>query len=229
MADLANSLANYLGSFSLLAYFFVFIGGVLISFTPCVYPLIPIIVGYIGGQKKKSRFQLFLLSLLYVLGMAATYSALGALASLTGKIFGQVQSSPIAHFIVGNIMIFFGLSLLDVFHIRFFSFGGKFKLSGLGSFGMGMISGLIASPCISPVLGVLLTFVATKQNILYGISLLFTFALGMGLVLLIAGTFTGLFTRLPRSGKWMERVQKFFGFFLIFFGEYFLIKAGMLI
>ncbi len=229
MADLLNSLSIHLKEFSFLAYLSVFAGGLVVSFTPCVYPLIPIIIGYIGGRKEKSRLQLFFLSLIYVLGMAIIYSILGAIAALSGKIFGEIQSSPLAHFIVGNIIIFLGLSLLGVFHLPVFSFGGKLKTGALGAFGMGMASGLIASPCISPVLGTLLAFVATRQNVLYGISLLFTFALGMGVILLVAGTFTGTLAILPRSGKWMERVQKFFGIFMILLGEYFLIKAGYLL
>ena len=224
-----NNLSIYLEGHSLLAYFSVFIGGLVISFTPCVYPLIPIIVGYIGGQKEKSRTKAFFISLIYVLGMAVTYSILGVMAALTGKIFGEIQTSPLAHIIVGNIIIFFSLSLLGVFPLPLFSFGGRQKIAGFGSLGMGMVSGLIATPCVSPVLGVLLTFVATKQNIFYGVSLLFTFALGMGAVLLIAGTFAGVLTALPKSGKWMERIQKFFGIFMLLLGEYFLVKAGYLL
>ncbi|MEA3369644.1 MAG: cytochrome c biogenesis protein CcdA [Candidatus Ratteibacteria bacterium] len=229
MADLFNSLSIHLKGFSLLAYLSVFAGGVVVSFTPCVYPLIPIIIGYIGGQKEKSRLQLFFLSLIYVLGMAVIYSILGAIAALSGKIFGEIQSSPLAHFIVGNIIIFLGLSLLGVFHLPVFSFGRRLKTGALGAFGIGMASGLIASPCVSPVLGTLLAFVAARQNVLYGISLLFTFALGMGVILLAAGTFTGTLAILPRSGKWMERIQKSFGIFMILLGEYFLIKAGYLL
>ncbi len=229
MVNLLNSLSIHLKEFSFLAYLSVFAGGLVVSFTPCVYPLIPIIIGYIGGQKEKSRLQLFFLSLIYVLGMAIIYSILGAMAALSGKIFGEIQNSPLAHFIVGNIIIFLGLSLLGVFHLPVFSFGGKLKTGALGAFGMGMASGLIASPCVSPVLGTLLAFVATRQNVLYGISLLFTFALGMGVILLAAGTFTGTLAILPRSGRWMERVQKFFGIFMILLGEYFLIKAGYLL
>jgi len=226
---LLNGLAIHLEGFSILTYLSVFLGGFLISFTPCVYPLIPIIIGYIGGQKEKSRPRAFFLSLIYVLGMAITYSILGAAAAFSGKIFGEIQTSPLAHIIVGNIIIFLGLSLLGVFKLPFFSFGEKLKLKGLGSLGMGMVSGLIASPCVSPVLGVLLAFVATKQNVFYGLSLLFTFALGMGVLLLVAGTFTGVLMALPKSGKWMERIEKVFGIFMIFLGQYFIIKGGYLL
>jgi len=229
MVNLLNSLSIHLEAFSLFTYFLVFTGGVFISFTPCVYPLIPIVIGYIGGQKEKSRAKIFLLSLIYVLGMAITYSILGATAALTGKFFGEIQTSPLTHIIAGNILIFFGLTLLGLFHLPLFSFGQRQKIAGFGSLGMGMVSGLIAAPCVSPVLGALLTFVATKQNVFYGVSLLFAFALGMGVVLLIAGTFTGVLTALPKSRKWMQRTEKFFGIFMIILGEYFFIKAGYLL
>ncbi len=229
MGNLIGNLSIHFKEFSFSTYFLVFIGGVAISFTPCVYPLIPLVIGYIGGQKEKSRLKIFILSLLYILGMAVTYSILGLTAALTGKIFGEIQNSPVAHMFIGNILIFFGLSSLGVFRFPFISFSGVKKIKGLGSFGMGLVSGLITSPCVSPVLGGLLTFIASKQNVFYGATLLFVFSLGMGSFLLFVGTFSGLLGSLPKSGRWMERVERFFGFFMIIVGEYFLVKAGYLL
>src|SRR3989338_6887227 len=97
-------------------YFLIAFGaGILVSFTPCVYPLVPIIVGYIGAQATGYRLKGFLLSIIYSLGIATTYSFLGVIASLTGKIFGQTAGSPWTYFVVANACIFFGLVLLDVF------------------------------------------------------------------------------------------------------------------
>ena len=224
---------QYIESSSIIAYPVVILGGIATSFTPCIYPVIPIIVGYIGGQERHSKFTGFTLSSSYVLGMALTYSALGAFAALTGKLFGQIQNNPIVYFLVANIIILFGLSMLGLFSIPIPSFmnkgGSKKKRPGLrGAFGLGLASGFITAPCTVAILGVLLTFIATKQNILFGISLLFSYALGMGFLLLLAGTFTGFLTALPRSGMWMKRIQILFGLFMLALGEYFLFQAGRL-
>jgi thiol:disulfide interchange protein DsbD len=96
----------------------------------------------------------------------------------------------------------------------------------LGALLLGIASGIIMSPCSVPVLAVLLGYVATKQNIILGMALLFVFAFGMGTILIILGTFTALLTSLPKSGPWMVRIQKLFGYIFIAMGEYFLITAG---
>ena len=215
-----------------LAYPASFIAGFFASLTPCVYPVIPIIAGYIGGEAEGSRKKGFSLSVFYVIGMAVTYSALGAFAALSGRIFGEVQSNPIAHIIVANIIILFGLSMLGVFVLPVPSFsrssGGKGR-GAIGAAGMGFVSGFVTAPCTVPVAGVLLAYVAGRQNLYFGISLLFTFELGMGLILILVGTFVGLLTSLPKSGAWMSRIEKAFGVFMILLGEYFLIHAGKLL
>lgn len=224
---------QYIQSSSILAYPIVLLGGVATSFTPCIYPVIPIIIGYIGGQENHSKFIGFTLSSSYVLGMALTYSALGAFAALTGKFFGQIQNNPLVYLIVANIIILFGLSMLGLFSIPVPSFlnrsGPVKKRRGLGgAFGLGLASGFITAPCTVAILGVLLTFIATKQNILFGISLLFSYALGMGFLLILAGTFTGFLIALPKSGMWMKWIQIVFGLFMLALGEYFIFQAGRL-
>jgi cytochrome c-type biogenesis protein len=233
MNNFLNGLETYLQGAPHLAYLAVFIGGVLTSFTPCIYPLLPIIVGYIGGSGEHGKFRSFILSLVYVIGMAITYAALGAIAALTGKLFGQVQSNPWIYFIIGNIIILMGLSMLGVFTFTVPVFfqklqKGKNKKGVLGPFLLGLSSGLIAVPCTAAVMGVVLTYVAAKQNVVFGVTLLFVFALGAGALLLIAGTFTGLLLALPKPGVWTKVVQKIFGWFMIALGEYFLIRAGTL-
>ncbi|HQP92272.1 MAG TPA: cytochrome c biogenesis protein CcdA [Candidatus Omnitrophota bacterium] len=203
--------------------------GILVSFSPCVYPLLPITIGYIGASQQKDRFHSFLMSLIYVLGMAITYSILGVFASLTGKIFGQISSSPISFFIIGNICIILGLSMLGVFELHmpnFFLNKMKPHKSKWSVFLLGATSGLIVGPCTAPVLGATLVYVATKQNLFYGILLLFSFAYGMGTLLILAGTFSGVLVNMPKSGKWMYTIEKFGGVLLILAGEYFLINMG---
>ena len=203
--------------------------GLLVSFSPCVYPLLPITIGYIGAAGHKHRFHAFLLSLIYVLGISITYCILGAFASLTGKIFGQISSSPLSFFIIGNICIIFGLSMLGLFEVHlpnFFLNKAKRGKSIFSIFLLGITSGLIIGPCTAPVLGTILVYVATKQNLFYGIFLLFSFSYGMGALLILTGTFSGLLVNLPKSGKWMYTVEKIGGVLLILAGEYFLINMG---
>ncbi|MEW5818058.1 MAG: cytochrome c biogenesis protein CcdA [Spirochaetota bacterium] len=224
---------SYIQSTSILAYPVVLLAGVATSFTPCVYPVLPIIVGFIGGQGSRSKMSGFVLSSAYVLGMAITYSFLGAFAALSGMLFGQIQNNPVAYLIIANIIIFFSLSTLGLFSLPMPSFlsrsgSGKVRQGVIGAFGLGLASGLITAPCTVAILGVLLTYIASQQNLVFGISLLFTYALGMGFLLILAGTFTGLLTALPKSGVWMKRAQTVFGLFMLALGEYYLIQAGRL-
>lgn len=234
MENLLQAFESYLHAGSILSYASVFVGGVLISFTPCIYPVLPITVGYIGGKSQGSKGRGFYLSLSYVLGMAVTYAALGTVAAASGRVFGQVAANPVANIVVGNVCILMALSLLDVFHVPVPAplaspHAGKQRSGVLGAFTVGLASGLVVGPCTAPVLGTLLVYVGARQNVLFGTSLLFVFALGMGTVLLALGTFTGLLANLPKSGKWTEAVKKGFGVFLILVGEYFLLEAGKLL
>jgi len=220
-----------LQSFSPLAYVIVFAAGVLTSFTPCVYPMIPVTVTYIGGAQAGSKKRAALRTLVYVLGIAIVYSSLGAFAALTKSFFGQISTNPWIYFVVGNIIILFGLSMLDAVVIPIpgmLTRGAKGGDNYLGALVMGMASGLVAAPCTAPVLGTLLIYVGSSGSVFYGASLLFTFAFGLGFLLLILGTFAGALTSLPKAGAWMVTVKKAFGLGMILVGEYFLIKMGRL-
>jgi len=215
-----------------LSFISAFLGGVLVSFSPCVYPLVPITLGFIGVKAGSSRLKGLILSLVYVFGLAITYSILGLIASFTGRLFGQISSHPISFFIIGNACIIAGLSFFDIININFtgIRLQNKIKMKGdiLSVFLLGLASGLIAGPCTAPALGTILLYVATKQNIFYGASLLFVFAYGMGFLLILVGTFSSFFMNLSRSGIWLARLKKLSGFILLGIGEYFLIKAGRL-
>jgi thiol:disulfide interchange protein DsbD len=213
-----------------LGYISAFLGGIAVGFSPCVYPLIPITLSFIGVGGKSSRRKAFFLSLVYVSGIAVTYSALGLIAALTGNIFGRIAEHPASSLIVGNACIISGLSFLDVININFtgIRLQNKVKRTGgyLSAFLMGIVSGLIAGPCTAPALGVILVYVASKQNVFYGASLLLVFAYGMGLLLILSGTFSGMFMNTAKSEIWHSRIKKISGFFLIGVGEYFVIQAG---
>jgi thiol:disulfide interchange protein DsbD len=222
-----QGLEKYLQDTSFIAYIIVFTSGIITSFTPCVLPLIPIIAGYIAGQKIKRKIDCFFLSIFYTIGMAITFSALGAFASLTGTMFGAIQTSATANIIVGNIILLMALWILDVIYIPIPSLNPKMKKYGIiSSFILGLSTGFISVPCVTPVLGTLLTYVATKQNLLFGITLLFTYAFGIGFLLIIVGTFTGFITTLKKIEIYSEKIKKMFGYAMLILAEYFFIKAG---
>lgn len=226
-----NGMTGYLQDASLLAFLAAYLGGILISFTPCIYPVIPITIASIGSHGRVSKIKSFLISLVYVLGISLTYSGLGAAAALQGKLFGQIQTNPWTYVIVANIFIFMGLSLLGIFVLPvrtpgFLTRVQPNKKGVLNIFFLGVVAGLVMGPCTVPVFTALLGYVAANQDILWGTGLLFTFALGMGTPLILLGTFTSLVTSMPKSGAWMVAVNHISGWILLAMGEYFLVKAG---
>jgi thiol:disulfide interchange protein DsbD len=230
-----QGLAVYHRESFVLAYLAVYLGGVLVSFTPCVYPVIPITIAFIGARGSVSRGRGFLLSVFYVLGLSVTYTALGGFAALSGKLFGLTQTSPWVFLVMANLCLLMGLSMLDVFvlPVRIPQFVARLQphapARGMASsFFIGAASGLVMGPCTAPVMAVLLGFVATRQDLFYAVSLLFVFSFGTGTLLIIVGTFAGLLANLPKSGAWMTRINHFFGWIMIATSEYFLIQAGIL-
>lgn len=206
-------------------YLIAFFGGVLVSFTPCVYPLIPVSAGYIGVHSSGSRLKGFLLSLVYVTGVAVTYALLGLLAALTGSFFGHFSSHWATRLAVGGIIVLFGLSMMGAFNItvpRIFHLRNHKQHNFLSTFFLGLSSGLMASPCLTPVLGSILLYLTTKGHLWYGATLLFVFAYGMGLMLIVVGTFSSALMGLPHSGRWMEVAKKVFAGILLGVGVYFI-------
>lgn len=206
-------------------YLLAFLSGIGISLTPCVYPIIPITIAYIGVQSAGSKIKGFSLSFVYVTGVAVTYSLLGLIASLTGQFFGKISSHPLVNIFAGIIICLFGLSMLDLFSInlpRIIKMPVKNKQGYFPAFLLGIISGLIIGPCVTPFLGAILVYLAEKKNIFYGMSVLLTFAYGMGFILIVCGTFSSLLIGLPKSGKWMLYIKKIFAIILLAIGVYFI-------
>ena len=211
----------------LAALLLVFFAGILASLTPCVYPLIPITIGIFGAQQAKTRREAFSLSLVYVLGIAVTYSALGVAAASLGTVFGGAMQSG---WVLGGIAALFfalGLSSLGVFEIRIpGSLQTRLSQAGgagyYGAFLMGLVAGIIAAPCVGPIVAGILVYVAQQQDPVLGLILLSTFAFGMGQLFLALGTFSSLLNRLPQSGSWMEAVKTIFGIIFIAMAVYYL-------
>lgn len=210
---------------SLIWLFSAFLLGILTSLTPCIYPIIPITVATLGQQ---SKYSVKIRTVLYCVGFAVVYSALGAIAALTGQMFGAIASNPIVMITFANLLLLFAFILKGWIPVpaRLQSFGGQ---SNNSAFTMGALSALVAAPCSSPVLAAILLFVAEQQSPLWGTSLLFCFSLGMCLLLFVAGIFSGYLSKLPRSGKWMSTIQWLMFLLLLLMAQYYLIKAGQLI
>ena len=231
---LSQTLQGQLDAGSLSAVFVGFAAGVLTSFTPCVYPMIPVTVTYIGGAAAGNRRRAVALSTTYVLGLAIVYAGLGVAAALLGKIFGEWTRHPVVYAGVGLIIIALGLAMLDVFTIPALATGlqGKGARKGgyLGAAVMGVAAGFVAAPCTAPVLGLLLAYVGQTRNVVWGGSLLFVFALGLGLLLMLLGVFSGMLSSLPKAGMWTVRIKKGFGIAMLVVGAYFLwMSATMLL
>lgn len=211
----------------------VFWSGVLVSFTPCIYPILPITASFIAGANTKGTKKMgFIISLFYVLGVAITYSGLAVFAAMTGKLFGSIQNNPYVFMIVANFLIFFALVMFDIIPLPTIGISKHHRAKPKNIWAVimfGMASGLVVGPCLSPALGTLLAFIATKQNIFYGVLLMFVFAYGVGASLILVGTFSGLLSNLPKSGFWLVRIKQFCGLALLIAAEYFLVKAGGLL
>lgn len=211
----------------LLSLFIVFMGGLALNLTPCVYPLIPITIGYFGGQSEGSTKRLAMLGALFVLGMALMYSVVGVITSLTGAIFGALLQNPIVILVIVGILFTLSLSMFGVYEFQLPSSlvnkAGGAKGGLFGAFFMGLTMGIVAAPCIGPFVLGLVTVVAAKSDPLYGFLMFFVLALGLGLPYFLLAIFSGKIKSLPKAGMWMESVKHIFGIILLGMAVYFLL------
>jgi len=191
METLLQYLSKSIADKPLLAYFGVFIGGAFSSSSPCVLATIPLVIGYVGGYSEGDRRKAILYSLTFIFGLSLTFTILGAIASLIGGLFGMVSRTW--YFVVGGIAIAIGLHLIGLYDWNLsFPVHLQPKQRGiLGAFLLGALFGIVSSPCATPVLALILAFVASKGEVVYGISLLFIYALGHCALIFLAGTATG--------------------------------------
>jgi thiol:disulfide interchange protein DsbD len=199
---------------------FALLLGLLLSLTPCIYPMIPITVGILQAQGAQSVLRNFLVSCSYTTGIATTFALLGLSAAFTGQLFGSLLGNPL--FVVGIVLVLLYLAgsmigLYEMYIPSFLTAGNTTYKGGslLSTFVFGAVTGTIASPCLSPGLVLLLTLVTTIGSKLIGFLILFAFGMGLGIPLLIIGTFSGSMNVLPSAGMWMVEVKKFFGFIMI--------------
>ena len=211
-----------------LAIVAVFLGGVMTASNPCVLAMIPLMIGLVAGKKGTASLKkTFFFSLFFVLGLAVTFTAMGLVSALMGRMFGNI--GRFWKYAVAGVCLVMGVQLLGAFKLNFAapkSFA-KIREGGLGAFLLGLLFGVVSTPCAVPVLAVLLAFVADKGNIVYGGFLLFIYAQGHSLLILIAGTSMGAAKRLIESkglNKTSRFLQKAAGIIIILLGIYFLIS-----
>jgi thiol:disulfide interchange protein DsbD len=206
--------------------------GVLISFTPCVYPIIPITVSVLASRREGSKTAVIGAALLHVLGLALTYAILGVLVASLGNVVRAALFSPWFLIPLAAIFVLFALSMFDVVTIQVPQrLGDKLRrLTGtgegegegtglLGVFFMGVIAGIVAGPCVAGPVAAVLGYVATSGDAVLGFGMLFALGWGMGIILIVAGVSTSL---LPKAGGWMVGVKHFLGFVMLWAAAYFL-------
>ncbi|TCQ07921.1 cytochrome c biogenesis CcdA family protein [Serpentinicella alkaliphila] len=216
-----------IASKSLIIILIIFAGGIITSLSPCILSMLPVMIGYIAGYGDNSaKTKGFALSTTFVLGMSTTFAILGLVAASLGIVFGQISS--VWYYILATVAIIMGLNLLGVIS---FNIPGIKKmpvvLTGyLGAYVMGLFFGLAASPCATPVLAVIMTYVALEGELVFGALLLFIYGIGHGLPLILAGTFTVLLKKLPKLERYTQYINYFSGGILILLGLWLLIRVS---
>jgi len=212
-----------------ISIFLVFLSGIGLNLTPCVYPLIPITVSYFGGKSDKAKGKPYIHGLFYILGIALTNSILSLFATLTGNILGSLLQKRYVVFFISLFLILLSLSLFGYWEIRIPERISKIlskKFSGYsGSFFIGLLFGIFAAPCAGPFIIGLMLYVLKMKDPLLGFIYFFSLSLGMGVPIGLLATFSGMLNRLPSSGKWMIWVKKLFAWTLVFMAVYFLRPA----
>ena len=209
-----------------------FLAGFLVSFSPCIYPLIPITLGIVGVATSSSKVKGFLISFIFVLGISTVYTTLGIVSSLLGVLLGDLFINSITYLILAVVFMILGACHFGIIKIKIPFFTPNYQPNNKGLLSiyiLGMVSGLAVIPCNFPVLGTILSLISVKANIIYGALALFLFSLGYGVILIVLGLFTGLIRKLPKQGLWLIIVNKLFSSVLIIIGIIFLIRFIVLI
>jgi cytochrome c biogenesis protein CcdA len=223
-----DNIEQIVAVYPVIAFGAVFLAGIISSASPCVLATIPLVVGYVGGYADGDRKKAFLYSVAFILGLSLTFTAFGAAAGLLGTMFGMIGGWWYA--VLGVVAVIMGLQMVGLYQIRLpIHIEMKPKRRGIiGAFLLGLFFGIVSSPCATPVLVVILTLVASKGEVLYGTGLLFVYALGHCMLMLLAGTFTGFveaFVKAKGVRNFSEWTKRFGGAIICLVGLYLLYQA----
>ena len=221
MAEITNS------PFIFVSVFFLGLG---LNLTPCIYPMLSITISLFRGSEHESRGRAFVKALAYVLGMVTMYSVLGLVAAMTGSFFGEWLQNFWVQLTTGILVIGLAFSMLGLYQFRLPSwlmpsYHGAAKGALLSFFVSGLLVGIVAAPCMGPTVLALLTFVSVQQDMVFGFSLFFVMALGLGFPYLVLGTYSGLLSKLPKSGAWLVWFERLMGVVLLTFGIFYIAIA----
>ena len=199
MESILSNVSDVINNSPGLAYLFVFLGGLISASSPCVLAIIPLVIGFVGGYSEGNKRKAVTYALIFALGLSITFTVLGAIASLMGRLFGDV--GRFWYFLAAGVAIVMGLYLTGALKFKLPQpVTLKTKHKGvIGAFLLGLLFGAVSSPCATPVLAVILAFVATKGRIIYGTSLLFVYAVGHCALIVLAGIFTGFVESYAKS------------------------------
>ncbi|MBI2214412.1 MAG: thioredoxin family protein [Acidobacteria bacterium] len=203
----------------------VFVLGMALTLTPCVYPLIPLTMAFFSSQTGGSTARRFGLSSTYVLGIAITYSTLGVFAAMSGALFGAWMQKPVVLGFFALLMLLLALSMFGLYDInvpQFIASRASARAGFIGSLTMGLLAGIVAAPCVGPFVVSLIALVSQSGNPYLGFLLFFVLALGLGVPFLALGIFSSGASSLPRSGPWLVKIKQALGFVLIAMAFYFL-------
>ncbi len=205
----------------------LFLGGLLLNLTPCVFPMLGVTVSIFGARAKEPLPKVFTTAVLYVLGICVTYTALGVVAALTGGLFGSALQSVWVNVVLGGLMLVLSLGMFGVYEMQpplwlMDKLGGAQATSFAGAFLSGLGVGVIAAPCVGPFVVAVLALVAQKGSVAFGVQTMFTLSLGLGFPYLFLATFSNLLQAMPRSGDWMIWVKHAFGVIMASIGLYYL-------
>ncbi len=207
----------------------VFVSGILMSLTPCFYPLVPVVLGVVGVTEETSKKQGLSIGINFVLGLAFIYTLLGVLSVSTGMLFGQIAKNPFVQIGASVIFVLMGLALLDLWNFpSLFSFRvrKKKKVRFMEVFSIGALSGLVMGGCTFPVLGAILVLMAFYNDIVMGGLLLFVFSLGVGVVFILVAVFgSNILTFFKRNVKVFLGVKKVLGLFIIGIAVYLFVRG----
>ncbi len=208
-----DNIAQVVQGHPLIAVMAVFMAGLLSAASPCVLAIMPMVIGYVGGHSQGDRRKAVIYSLLFALGLSITFTILGAVAALLGRMMGDV--GKMWYWSIAALAIVMGLAMIGVFEIRI-PFAAKMqtkKRGGLGAFLLGLLFGVVSSPCATPILVLILTFVATQGKVVYGTLLLFIYAIGHCALIILAGVITGFVESLVQAkgvvnfSLWAKRIS----------------------